>query len=176
MKYRSIGEMPPPEQFRYAGVAEKGRPRHEKFDSFYIRHPFMDIGRRAKIFAPFDALTGFGDAVGAKQELYVERKLLSESEATELDRKLDILHRMIPTLQDARDKQIQAALTYYTPCTDENSEHFMIRGKYVTVSGTVTELDTVFGRVTVGGITVELEDVADIDILTDDVFLALTEN
>ena len=34
-------------------------------DSFRLRHPSMDPGKRAKIFAPFDALAGFSDALAA---------------------------------------------------------------------------------------------------------------
>ena len=37
------------------------QPKHDKTDSFSIKHPAMDLGRRAKIFSPFDALKGFSD-------------------------------------------------------------------------------------------------------------------
>lgn len=47
--------------FKYRKVYEKGKPVHEKNDSFYIRHPPMELSRRAKIFNPFDALKGFSD-------------------------------------------------------------------------------------------------------------------
>ena len=49
-----------PSSFRYRNVLEKGKPVHDKYDSFSIRHPAMDLSRRAKIFSPFDALKGFG--------------------------------------------------------------------------------------------------------------------
>ena len=58
-----IGEMNMPAGFRYKDVFEKGKPQHDRFDSFSIRHPRMDVGKRAKIFAPFDALKGFDEAV-----------------------------------------------------------------------------------------------------------------
>lgn len=51
----------PPSSFRYKKVLEKGKPVHEKNDSFSIKHPAMDLSRRAKIFNPFDALKGFND-------------------------------------------------------------------------------------------------------------------
>ena len=50
-----------PSSFRYRKVLEKGKPVHDKNDSFSIKHPPMDLSRRAKIFNPFDALKGFGD-------------------------------------------------------------------------------------------------------------------
>jgi hypothetical protein len=50
-----------PSSFRYKNVLEKGRPVHDKYDSFSLKHPAMDLSRRAKIFSPFDALRGFDD-------------------------------------------------------------------------------------------------------------------
>ena len=35
--------------------------KNSKLNSLYIKHPSMDLGRRAKIFSPFDALKGFSD-------------------------------------------------------------------------------------------------------------------
>ena len=49
------------DSFPYKSVYEKGKPVHDKYDSFSVRHPAMDLSRRAKIFSPFDALKGFGD-------------------------------------------------------------------------------------------------------------------
>ncbi len=56
-----------PEDFRYREVYLKGRPEHEKYDDFSVRHPRMDVGHRAKIFAPFDALRGFSAAILEKK-------------------------------------------------------------------------------------------------------------
>ncbi len=58
-------EIPP--DFRYREVLLKGKPRHDKNDAFSARHPAMDPGQRAKIFAPFDALRGFREAVSEKE-------------------------------------------------------------------------------------------------------------
>ena len=52
-----------PRNFRYREAFLQERPRHQKTDPFRIRHPNMDVGRRAKIFAPFDALRGFSAAL-----------------------------------------------------------------------------------------------------------------
>ena len=57
-----------PSSFRYRNVLEKGKPVHDKYDSFSIKHPAMDLSRRAKIFNPFDALKGFGDELSKAQE------------------------------------------------------------------------------------------------------------
>ena len=53
--------------FRYRNVLEKGKPKHDKNDLFSIRHPAMELSRRAKIFSPFDALKGFSDELSMAQ-------------------------------------------------------------------------------------------------------------
>ena len=64
---RAVGVMAMPGNFRYRDVFLKGKPRHDRYDPFRIRHPRMDRGKRAKIFAPFDALKGFREAVAAEE-------------------------------------------------------------------------------------------------------------
>ena len=64
-----IGVMAMPADFRHTELLRRGRPQHRKYDDFYMKHPTMDTGHRAKIFAPFDALTGFSDALAAQQKL-----------------------------------------------------------------------------------------------------------
>ena len=82
-----IGAMAMPVNFRYRDVFLKGRPRHDRFDSFRRRHPSMDVGRRAKIFAPFDALKGFNEAVAAKDILYRDKEVPGEEDSAELNRR-----------------------------------------------------------------------------------------
>ena len=54
--------------FKYREVYEKGKPVHEKNDSFSVKHPPMELSRRAKIFSPFDALKGFSDELAKAEE------------------------------------------------------------------------------------------------------------
>ena len=68
--------------FRYRNVLEKGKPVHDKNDSFSIRHPAMDLSRRAKIFNPFDALKGFNDEL-AKTQTEVTDSFLDETDPIE---------------------------------------------------------------------------------------------
>ena len=70
-----------PADFRYRDVFLKGKPQHDRFDLFRIRHPSMDVGRRAKIFSPFDALKGFNEAIASKDVLYRERVELSDEDS-----------------------------------------------------------------------------------------------
>lgn len=68
----TVGVMAMPVNFRYRDVFLKGRPRHDRYDPFRIRHPRMDRRKRAKIFAPFDALKGFSEAVAAAGQMAEE--------------------------------------------------------------------------------------------------------
>lgn len=48
----------------------------------------MNQAERAKIFAPYSALTGFGDYIQAAERERVERVILGEDAAAELDSQL----------------------------------------------------------------------------------------
>ena len=76
----TIGDFPMPEDFRYKDVYLKGKPQHSKTDPFRLRHPSMDVRKRAKIFAPFDALKGYNEAVAAKNVLYEDKRELNEED------------------------------------------------------------------------------------------------
>ena len=62
-KYPSLGSMRMPSNFKYADCYFKGKPKHEPFDDFSVKHPPMSVAKWAKIFSPFDALKGFGDTI-----------------------------------------------------------------------------------------------------------------
>ena len=62
-----------PANFKYTDVLRRGRPRHEKWDSFSLRHPPMSAAHWAKIFSPFDALDGFDERIAEKEVLYESR-------------------------------------------------------------------------------------------------------
>ena len=162
--YTEIGQMPMPQGFRYAKIAAQGRPWHEKFDTFYMKHPNMSVGKRAKIFSPFDALKGFNKSVAAKEIRYVERRELCESDCEELNQKIAALSELVTDSRAAKEKSITVRVTYYVPCDDPNSEAFMQLGRYVTAEGVVMNVDTVFGSITVGKQKIRLRDIAEIEI------------
>ena len=158
-----LGDIPMPTDFRYKDIAANGRPEHTKTDSFRLRHPSMDVGRRAKLFAPFDALKGFNEAVSAKNELYVPRKELSEEEQEELNRRLAILRRMTMNSRLARGNALQITVTCYFPCTDENSDAFRVRGQYRTVKGICMRIDPESSKTLVGSTWVDFKDICRIE-------------
>ena len=137
----TIGVMAMPANFRYREVFLKGRPRHDRYDSFRIRHPSMDRGHRAKIFSPFDALKGFNEAVSAKDVLYENRIELLQEDSEELSRRLTILHNLTFNSRMARENQVQVTVTYYEPCSDKNNEAYGLRGQYKTIAGICWNVD-----------------------------------
>ena len=65
-----------PAGFKYKAAFFAGRPRHSD-DHFSFLHPKMDRRRRAKIFAPFDALDGYSESIDSKNiEYFVDFFLL----------------------------------------------------------------------------------------------------
>lgn len=166
----AIGVMAMPADFRYREVFLKGKPQHDRCDPFRIRHPRMNTGHRAKIFAPFDALKGFNEAVSAKEVLYEHRIELSPEDAAELDRRLTILHNLTYNSRMARANRVQVSVTYYQPCMDPNHDDYRLRGQYQTISGICWNVDAEVNRtVTIDRMKISLDDVLRIDTL-DDVF------
>ena len=91
-------------------------------------HPPMPVADRAAQFAPFAALTGYGDAVKETARLTEAKAELSESEKEELD----------ATMQQIRShmkEQVKVCFTYFVP--DEKKEG----GAYRTVTGIVKKID-----------------------------------
>ena len=159
----SIGYTPIPHGFPYLSVYLRGRPRHEKFDDFWRKHPPMSPARRAKIFAPFDALNGFDEAVRSKNVLYCEKRALSDGEKEKLDRKLSALYSLVYNSNTARMNSVKVSVEYFTPCTDIHNEAFGKRGSYVSTTGICRKIDPFEAHtITVDDHVIPLDDVADI--------------
>ena len=137
----AIGVMPMPADFKYAEVMRRGKPQHERFDPFSVKHPKMEHGKRAKIFAPFDALRGFNFAISRKQVIYVDKPELSREDETELNRRLDILHNLTFNSHMARRNRPTVTAEIYIPCSDEHHDAFGQRGRIDTVSGICQNVD-----------------------------------
>ena len=156
---RKPGYMPMPAGFKYKELFLQGRPRHEKFDAFWRDHPPMDSVHRAKIFAPFDALAGFDEAIGSKLVPYEGRKALSEDEKEKLDQILNHLHTLTQNGKTARQNCPWIAVTYFVPCTDEHNEWYGKGGQYVTVTGICQKVDVVFQTIILDGRRIAFSDV-----------------
>ena len=136
-----------PTGFKYKDVYERGRPQHKTWDSFKLKHPPMSASRWAKIYAPFDALKGFDDAIGAQEELPVRKPDLGEFEKEELDRKLGILAGLTRNGKEARKNQIKVTVEYFETVDGgsgcEEIESFEELGKIRVLSGQVWNVDAI---------------------------------
>ena len=163
-----------PEDFNYRNVFLHGRPRHEKYDDFWRKHPPMDHVHRAKIFAPFDALAGFNECITSKEILYQERRHLSEGEREELDRKLAILKNLTINSKEASRNRPQVTIQYFVHCADENSSAYGRGGTYQSMTGICQKVDGIHRTITVDEEVLQIEDICDIsgdlfDALDDDI-------
>ena len=157
--------MKDPVERKYREAFARGRPQHESCDEFSLRHPKMPLSQRAKIFAPFAALTGFEERIEAKLKRYVEKRELSEEEQEALDRALAALYDHTRSRR-ARETPLYAAATYYLPCPDEQHEAYGLRGSYETVKGRVWRVDPLLTKtLQIGGKRIEFSDLAAIEIL-----------
>ncbi len=155
----SIGVMAMPADFRYRDVFLKGKPEHDRFDLFRIRHPSMDVGRRAKIFSPFDAMKGFNEAIASKEVRYHDRIELSDEDKTELDHKLRILKGLTFNGYIARENRVKVTVIYYIPCADEHNESFGIRGRYQKITGICWNVDELYGSILVDKVRIPFDDI-----------------
>ncbi len=160
---KRIGVMAMPADFRYRDVFLKGKPRHERYDTFRARHPSMDVGHRAKIFAPFDALTGFGDAVASKDIIYRERIELSEEKQAELNHRLGVLKSLTLNGRRVRADRVKITVTFYVPCSDENNEAYGLRGTYRKITGLCRGVDEYRGALTVDNMSIAFDDILSIE-------------
>ncbi len=89
-------------------------------------HPQMDRMRRAAQFAPFAALSGYGEKIAETGRYTEERTILSEEEADDLDRRLRHIVAMM-------DQKPTVRIRYFVPDAKKSG------GSYVDVTGCVAK-------------------------------------
>ena len=139
-KHSEIGSVPKPDRFRYDAVLNSGKPAHHG-DAFSIRHPRMNPGKRAKIFAPFAALRGFEEEVSAKELRYKPKRDPDPDELYELNERLNKLYLALKNGHSAKQNPVCASAEYYQVCEDLHSDAYGCNGKSVTVTGIVHRVD-----------------------------------
>lgn len=153
-----------PPHFRYKDVLARGKPTHKKSDTFSIKHPSMDLEKRAKIFSPFDALKGFNEAIASKDILYEDRRVLSDEDIRHLNHAIGMLYNLTKTRQLAMENHVAVSVTYFAPCKDSDNEAFMVRGRYQTLSGILQKVDPFHAKnIIIDGIEVRLSDILSIE-------------
>ena len=163
-----LGAMAMPSAFKYMDVFLRGKPQHDGWDAFTIKHPPMPASRWAKIFSPFDALKGFDEAIGSKEVRYVDKILLDEDEQRTLNHNLSILHGYTYNGRMARMNRVFVTVKHFVPCTDQNNCAFdLSQGLYEKITGMVLSVDEVRETLTLQAETeklvIDFEDILDID-------------
>ena len=130
----------------YEKILHAERPVHLQ-DAFSAKHPPMPREKRAKLFAPFDALAGYGEALGEQEIISQDREVLSEEKRQKLDKKLDYL-RNVYRERRQRTKYVGGDLAvkaFEPPCVTvryfEEIPGQDGRGLYHTTSGDVVKID-----------------------------------
>lgn len=149
--------------YTYGDILSAHRPVHDE-DVFSRCHPKMARLNRAKLFAPFAALSGFDDAVRSKEVPYVPRHILDADETYEMNAVLNALYLATRTGELARRNRIFVRVEYFAVCTDVNHDAFGRLGLYHTITGIVQRVDSVCQLLLVGGRAISF---ADIDDITD---------
>ena len=121
-------------EFTYTDIINLHRPAHDG-DVFERRHPKMARLNRAKIFAPFAALSGFDDAVKSKQVPYVPRRIKDAEETRALNRALEALYRATRTGALARQNRVRARVEYFEVCADPNRSSVRRPSPFPTSTG-----------------------------------------
>ena len=91
------------------------------------KHPRMSMAARAAQFAPFAALTGYGDAIKETARLTDQQLELDENEKARLNEKLQLLRQHLPG-------KPKITITYFVPDTKKAG------GSYQTITGFVKKL------------------------------------
>ena len=151
-----------PTGFKYTAAFVAGRPSHTD-DFFFCKHPKMERGKRAKIFAPFDALDGYSESIDSKNVEYEDRVELDDYDKSRLDHRFRILRDLTRNSRIARANKVMVSVKYYVPCTDENNFSFRRRGRYVTVTGICWKVDADVTRtMVVGDAVIPLDEIVEV--------------
>ena len=145
-------------EWAYDDILGLQRPVHDG-DVFSRRHPKMTRLNRAKIFAPFAALTGFEEAVRSKQTPYVPRRQPDAEGLRALNRALRLLERATRTGALARQNRVRARVEYFEVCADPNHEAFGRDGLYRAVTDIVWKVDPVGQALVIGEATIPFSDI-----------------
>lgn len=108
-----------------------------------VRAP-MSVSRRAKQFNPFQALKGLNEAIAEKERIPTPRRILAEDAQAELNQKLSQLR-----------KGTIVTVVYY--CIYEQQYH--------QLTGSIVKVDTYWGLLQVGHISIDFSEIAEIEEL-----------
>lgn len=115
-------------------------------------HPHMSISDRAAQFAPFAALTGYGDAVRETARLTDEKMELDADALADLDETLGEIARRLPQSSKVR-------ICYFSKDAKKAG------GQYITETFVIKKIDPYAKKiVTENGESIPIEDIAELSL------------
>ena len=113
-------------------LMRQGAPRHDG-DAFSRRHPPMSTANRAKIFAPFAALTTYDAALRTREAVHAASPCpeLSDDAAEALNAALKALFERLSTHPS---DGVPAALTYFEPFAGKTGYVRRRRGRILSAN------------------------------------------
>ena len=163
---RSGNEIP-----SYSDILAQHRPSHFN-DDFSRKHPPMTMLNRAKIFAPFDALTGLGDAISRRCIITVPPDELSEDQKAILDQRMSIL--MDQVMSSGRNPKGESdagksrslcpiiTVTYFQE-EDRVLSGDERAGNYYSITGALSKADPENGYIKIVEKTIPIRDIFSIE-------------
>ena len=146
-------------KFEYADIINRVRPIH-KADRFSYKYPRMSSEKRAKIFAPFAALSGYDDALAEKEVIYDIKRVLTDDEYFDLDCKIATIYEKCSNSILARDNGAEVRILYFEPLADDE-----LHGRYLEVIGLVTKVRPDKGTITILDKEISLRSIYKLEIL-----------
>lgn len=140
-------------KFDYSDIINKMRPEHNG-DDFSIRHPKMSIQDRAKIFAPFDALRGFDEAIDKENVIYAPYIYLSEDEKQILDQVIYLIDEKL-----TNKEEVKGRITYFI-----QDGRIKDTGTVMEISGIIKKLDKINGTIKIGEDIILVKNIYDINL------------
>lgn len=115
---------------------------------FKLKHPRMDKYKRAAIFSPFAALTGYEDSI-KETARRVDKKVILD------DNIKDIINEKLVFL---KDKDIDITITYFV------KDKYKDGGKYIDVTNKIKKIDLINKKIyLLNKICINIDDVLDIE-------------
>lgn len=146
-------------KFEYADIINRVRPIH-KADRFSYKYPRMSNEKRAKIFAPFAALSGYDDALAEKEIIYDIKRVLTDDEYFDLDCKIATIYEKCSNSILARESGVEVRILYFEPLADDE-----LHGRYLEVIGLVTKVRPDKGTITILDKEIPLRSIYKLEIL-----------
>ncbi|WP_456078981.1 hypothetical protein [Mogibacterium sp.] len=146
-------------KFEYADIINRVRPIH-KADRFSYKYPRMSNEKRAKIFAPFAALSGYDDALAEKEVIYDIKRVLTDDEYFDLDCKIATIYEKCSNSILARENGVEVRILYFEQLADDE-----LHGRYLEVIGLVTKVRPDKGTITILDKEISLRSIYKLEIL-----------